>query len=630
MRLVSKQLAAVAMFLVATPATAVTGGASLDSRCITVSDVVILAGVETMANKRLCKSPNSARYDVVEVAAAVYAAATTQASFEQAADPKLRAQRKEIETLRAQMRESGSNGEEVKLALVRTQLQFIAALAKKDRAYAEAISQFRNSLVDIASTPEGLMALAQYNAGDEAGALAVFDQMRAANDAARKMQSDISSAVEGRRIAGLALDAHARGKLSTAAVIARYQDVTRLDPGVFKDWMQLARLFMQAGNLANAALAAERARNLAQNDREQSAALTELGEILMNQGELERAARNYQQSLAFDRKLAAVDPENAEAQRSLSIGIERIGNVQETQGNLVSAAASYNESLAIRRELAVADPSDARSRRDILVALQNIGPLSISQGNLVRAEEAYSESLSIARQLAAADPFSIQAQFALAGSLSAIGNVRMKQNDIAGAAKAFNEMLEIARKVAAEDPSNAHAQFVFATGLADVGDVRIEQKDLFGANEFFGQALVVYRKLAANDPSNANAQRDVFGILQRIGDLLMRQNDLTGTEMAYDESLAVARNLATADPGNVEAQHDLAASLARAGDVRVKRDDLVGAGQAYGQAVTILRKLTIADPTNAHNQSDLASILTKIGEIESGDKAVNSSDTTPN
>ena len=52
--------------------------------------------------------------------------------------------------------------------------------------------------------------------------------MRNLQAACRKFES----AAEGRRIATLALEARNKGKLTTTQVIARYEEVTRLDPGV--------------------------------------------------------------------------------------------------------------------------------------------------------------------------------------------------------------------------------------------------------------------------------------------------------------------------------------------------------------------------------------------------------------
>ena len=142
----------------------------------------------------------------------------------------------EIEGLRAQVRGGAA---QLRAALTAAEEKYVAALAARDRAYAQEIAVFRAAVEDIAKTPEGVAALARFNAGDEIGALAVLDDLRAARDAARKKRDDIESAAEGRRIATLALEARAKGKLTTAQVIARFEEVTRLDPGVFWDWVDL-------------------------------------------------------------------------------------------------------------------------------------------------------------------------------------------------------------------------------------------------------------------------------------------------------------------------------------------------------------------------------------------------------
>src|SRR5215469_12852400 len=99
--------------------------------------------------------------------------------------------------------------------------------AKKSRCFA--------AVQDIAATPEGAQALARFNSGDEVGALAILDDLRRARDAARQKRANIESAAEARRIAQLALDARAKGKVTTTEAIARFEEVTRLDPGVFWD-----------------------------------------------------------------------------------------------------------------------------------------------------------------------------------------------------------------------------------------------------------------------------------------------------------------------------------------------------------------------------------------------------------
>jgi tetratricopeptide (TPR) repeat protein len=148
--------------------------------------------------------------------------------------------------------------------LVAAREAWVADLAARDPAYAEEIAAFRREVEDIASTPEGLAALARYNAGDRVEAIAILDRLRQARDTARRARADIESAAEARRIATLALDA--RGKddpaFDTGAVIARYEAVVRLDPLHAPDWQRLAMLYRASGRAEDAAAAEARAEAL--------------------------------------------------------------------------------------------------------------------------------------------------------------------------------------------------------------------------------------------------------------------------------------------------------------------------------------------------------------------------------
>jgi tetratricopeptide (TPR) repeat protein len=116
-------------------------------------------------------------------------------------------------------------------------------LSERDRTYAQEIAVFRKAVQDIAATPEGAAALARFNAGDEVGALAVLDKLRAARDAARQKE-----------------------------VLARFEEVTRLDPDVHWDWIELGRLHQANGQLALARRAAEQAARTAGGERDKIAA----------------------------------------------------------------------------------------------------------------------------------------------------------------------------------------------------------------------------------------------------------------------------------------------------------------------------------------------------------------------
>jgi len=340
----------------------------------------------------LAQTPTGALAQVdvrAEVAAALYAASATQAAGERVADAKMRAQRKAIDELRAQVRAGDA---QLRASLTAAQEAYVAALAARDRAYAQEIAVFRAAVQDIAATPEGAAALARFNAGDEIGALAVLDDLRKARDAARQKRADIESAAEGRRIAKLAVDARARGKLTTAQVIARYEEVTRLDPGVHWDWVELGRLYQEAGRLPDARRAAKAAADTAADDHDRAVALGALGDVQSAQGDRPGALASYQAALAIAERLAQADPGNLGWQRDLAISHEHIGKVRVAQGDGPGVLASYRAAHAIRERLAQADPSNAQWQRNLIVSFVKLNDVT---GDRAYAEQALSLALAM-------------------------------------------------------------------------------------------------------------------------------------------------------------------------------------------------------------------------------------------
>jgi hypothetical protein len=128
--------------------------------------------------------------------------------------------------------------------------------------------------------------LRRFNAGDEVGAIGSLDKLQAARDRAGQIRASIESAAGHRQIANLALDAHGKGRLDTATVVARYEKVTSLDPGVAWDWVKLTRLYRDAGRLPDALRAAEKAAATAVDARDRAVGLNEIGDRLVDLGNL--------------------------------------------------------------------------------------------------------------------------------------------------------------------------------------------------------------------------------------------------------------------------------------------------------------------------------------------------------
>ncbi|MEO0452118.1 MAG: tetratricopeptide repeat protein [Pseudomonadota bacterium] len=487
-----------------------------------------------------------------EVSAALYAASATQEAFARTVDVQMRAMRAEIEALKLEV----LNGTASAQRLAEREREFVDALATRDRAYAQEISVFRNAVEDIASTPEGLQALVMFNDGDELGAIAILDDLRAARAAARQKRADVETAAEARRIANLALEARNSGKLSTQDVIARFEEITGLDPDVHWDWIELSRLYLSLGNMDSAKRSAHHAAQTAQSDRDLSTALNELGDILLSKGELDDAQDAFGAALALALDNVAEEPANLEWHRDIFVLSNRAGDVFMEQGDYDAAFESHEISLMIARRLAEIDPSQNDRARDLSVALSRLGETKFVLGDLENSLAFHKESFEIARQLASLDPSNAELQRDVSISMSVIGDIKFEKDDLAAALDHHKAAHDIAERLVAMDPGNAVWQRDLSVSYERLGDTLELQGDLTGALENYQASVKIAEALAEIDVMNETYQEELSIGLEKSGLVKERLGDSGGALADFEAALAIAASLATSNPTDVEAQRD--------------------------------------------------------------------------
>ena len=365
----------------------------------------VMASLLIVAPERsLAQSSLEAVVPVSEVQRQVVAAlATSNATLEatkRRSDRALRRKLFEIEDLQAEIADLEAEGattvselNTLRDRLAAEQQRFVDELAERDQFYADEIATYRRAVEDIAATPEGLAALERFNAGEEAEALEILDLLRTARDLAA-----------ARRIAQLALDAWRRSKVSTQSVVARFDEITRLDPQGFWDWIELSRLQVLAGDLVRALQSAKAAEAAASSVRERSVASLELGDISVLQGDLTSALTAFERTLQISEQLAEADPSNALAQRDVSYSLGRLGDVWVTQGDLTSALTAFERMLQIDEQLAEADPSNAEAQRDVALSYYVVGQTLAEQGLTEGAVSALESALEINKALIQRSP----------------------------------------------------------------------------------------------------------------------------------------------------------------------------------------------------------------------------------
>lgn len=497
-------------------------------RSVGIVVMVLVALGALQADVASSQRPASSRS--ATVTEAVYQFAARSAVAERALDDRILQLRGQIDTLKAEARTAQASAAKDVQALngeiARLQETFVARLASLDRAYQQQIDIFRQTVVDITATPEGEAALQQYNAGDRIGALRYLDAINAAHDKAREVRTDIESAAERRLTATLANDTRSRGELDTAEVIRRFEDVTRLDPGFARDWVDLARLYADAGRLEDAQRAAQRAADIAADPRDVALSHHQLGAVLIARGDLVGARAHYEAGLAIIRKLDADSAHSAIALRDLAVGLEKLGDVLlMTAGDFAGARAHYEAALETWRRLFKDSPDSAIAKHDLSMGLVKVGDSLFVTAKPAEARVQYEAAVALAQELAGAErvvaPTGCGGSAArhLSASLSRLGNVLMFMRLIDDARRRYEASLAIDQEMVKCDVTSAAAKRDLSVSLGNVGDVLVAAGEPAEARRHYDESLAIRKQLARDNPKSAAAERDVVVSMEKLARL---------------------------------------------------------------------------------------------------------------
>jgi tetratricopeptide (TPR) repeat protein len=284
-----------------------------------------------------------------------------------------------------------------------------------------------------------------------------------------------------------------------------------------------------------------------------SVSLAKLGDVLQRQGQIEPALAQYDASLAIIEPLATEDRANQlDLQRDVFKTYESIGNLRLDQGDLDAAEVAFRTALTIAEQRAAADPADRLAQRELSVQRNHLADVFEARGQLDAALAEYRKVLEVRKTLAPLDATNAQAQRDLSLSHASVGAVLRKQGRLQEALVELQASLAIAERLAADEPANRQWQQELALAQRDVARVLDAQGRSDAALAAYQAALVVTQQLARAAPSNVAAQRDLLGRYVELGELQERQGNPAEAQQAYCHAKAVVLMLSKLDPGKDE------------------------------------------------------------------------------
>jgi eukaryotic-like serine/threonine-protein kinase len=240
-------------------------------------------------------------------------------------------------------------------------------------------------------------------------------------------------------------------------------------------------------------------------------ALTLLGEIAMQNGDLGGAGKLTQEALETNRRVRG--PESAQVAED----INNLGTININKGDWKKAEEEFRESLSIYRK---ALGEKFNESEDVASVTNNLGLLLKLQSRISEALPLYLDSTSITRKIFGPNhPY-------LASSLNNLGMLYMEVNDYAEAEKLLQEALSIDRKALGESRA-------VAITLSNLGNLNLERRRLPLSEDYHRQALAMAEKqYGENNP-------EVADYFERLGVVLAEEKQFPEAEAHLRKALSM-------------------------------------------------------------------------------------------
>ncbi len=295
-----------------------------------------------------------------------------------------------------------------------------------------------------------------------------------------------------------------------------------------------------------------------------------------------------------------------------SKALSQIGEVRRDQGNLPDALAAFAESLSMARSLSERNPRNGPWQKRYGEAHFWVGYVLSEQGDAAAAIEHIRQYKAVAEGLVEREPESDEWQLELAYGHSSLGSLLQATGETDAAIVEHLAALEIKELLARRDPDDAERVESLAVTHENLGAMLQEFGKIAAAGHHHRQAVAIREDLLSRDPENAVLLQAMGVSLSRLGGFLEATNDLPAALEQYRADLAIVQQLVDRDPTNAEWKRGLAISRGRVGYL-LRKTDPIAAMESLELSYATLGEIVPQDTTHVELRVDLAAARTKLG-----------------
>ncbi len=278
-----------------------------------------------------------------------------------------------------------------------------------------------------------------------------------------------------------------------------------------------------------------------------------VGYVHWKRHDLAAAEREFQAYLAAAHRLVAIDASRAEWQREVAYADSNLGSVLEARGDLPAALERFRACLAVERSLLARAPADTDLQSSVASSHNTIGVVLRSSGRFAEALQELNQELEIRQALVSAQPGNYTYRLRLSIAHAHRGHVLAAQGRTVDAIAAYTRAEALLNELAVRDPANRAWQREVATGQMNLGQARLAVGEHAEALRHLRGAVTIMETLTAGDPTNVGWQRDLADERRALGQALLAVGDTSGAAREADASLRLTAGLIGLADGDLQA-----------------------------------------------------------------------------
>ncbi|HVS20365.1 MAG TPA: protein kinase [Pyrinomonadaceae bacterium] len=349
---------------------------------------------------------------------------------------------------------------------------------------------------------------------------------------------------------------------------------------------------------------------------ELSTAYLKLGDVqgrpgFSRTGDTGAALQSYEKSLTTRRRLAGLEPNNAEYQLGLAETLSRFGPLFQVLGKPNAAVEKMREAMEITDRL-LPQSQDWPTLLTATRSVNFLGDALAETGNYNEALAMYQKGLSNVEQKRGVLPDK-EIRDRLGVSRERLGIIFGIKGEWQKSLDNHLEFLAITEELSSREPTSLDYARGKATAFDSVGDAYRGLKNYPKALENGKRGLAMYEEFLKGDPQNARAKKDVGDCSHHVAETLLASGDYHDALSLLQKTVSIRRGLVALDETNVEYPDDLAESLMLTGESLAASGNFTKAIEVFQEARAISEPIVSSHRQRIDYRRGLARLYTDLG-----------------